>query len=100
MDISRRRAAEFGAEFVDLATVQFTPDLLRCIPAALARRYRALPVSESGRCLAVVVSDPSDLPAVDGLRSVLDREIELRVADESQIDSFIESLYGDDDVVA
>src|SRR2546429_268183 len=96
MDIFRRRAAEFGPEFVDLATVQFTHDLLRCIPAELVRKYRALPVSESGRYLAVVVSDPSDLPVVDGLCSALDKEIELRVADQSQIDSFIERFYGDD----
>jgi hypothetical protein len=100
MDIFRRRAAEFGAEFVDLATVQFTPDLLHCIPARLARRFRALPVSESGRCLGVVVSDPADLSAVDSLRSALDRDLESRVADELQLDSFIKSLYGDDDVAA
>src|ERR1051325_6570481 len=96
MDIFRRRAAEFGAEFVDLATVRFTPDLLRCLPAELARKYRVLPVAESGGCLAIVTSDPSDLPAVDGLHSALAREIELRVADESQIDLFIKQLYGDD----
>jgi hypothetical protein len=34
--------------------------------------------------------------AVDGLRSALDRDIELRVADEAQINSFIERYYGDD----
>ena len=96
MDIFRRRAAAFGAEFVDLATVRFTPDLLRCIPAVLARRYRVLPVAESGSCLAIVTADPADLPALDSLHSALAREIELRVADESQIDSFIEQLYGDD----
>jgi len=100
MDLFRHRAAEFGAEFVDLETVQFKPSLLQCVPAAVARRYRALPVSESSRCLVVVVSDPSDLPAVNGLHSALDKELELRVADKAQIDSFIQSLYGDDDVVA
>ena len=96
MDKFRRRAAEFGAEFVDLATVQFTPGLLRCIPAEIARRYRVLPVSESDHCIAIVISDPVNLTAVDALRSALDRAIELRVADESQIDSFIGGFYGDD----
>lgn len=96
MDIFRRRAAEFGAEFVDLSSVHFTSSLLRCIPAELARRYRVLPVSESDRYLAVVVSDPSDLDSADALSSVLGRDIELRVADESQIVSFIEQLYGGD----
>jgi MSHA biogenesis protein MshE len=96
MNNFRRRASEFGAEFVDLATVQFTPSLLHCIPTVLVRRYRVLPVSESGRRITVAVSDPADLSTVDSLCSALDREIELCVADESQIDSFIGELYGDD----
>jgi hypothetical protein len=96
MDEFRRRAAEFGAEFIDLATVQFTSSLLHCIPPALARRYRVLPVSESSRRITVAVSDPADLSVVDSLCSALGREIELCVADESQIDSFIGKLYGDD----
>jgi type IV pilus assembly protein PilB len=96
MDKYERRAAEFGAEFVDLATIRFTPGLLRCIPAELARKYRVLPVSVSGHGIAIVMSDPSDLSAVDGLRSALDRDIELRIADESQLDAFIERFYGDD----
>src|SRR5262245_4700992 len=96
MDEFRRRAEAFGAEFVDLSTVEFTPELLRCIPAQLARTYRVLPVSTSGRRLAIVMSDPSDLDALDGLGSALDRELELSVADETQIVSFIERFYGND----
>jgi len=100
MDKFRRRAEHFGTEVVDLATVQFTPSLLRCIPRELARKYRALPVAESDRRITIAISDPADLDALDGLCSALDREIELCVADESQIDSFIEQLYGDDEPAA
>jgi type IV pilus assembly protein PilB len=92
----RHKAAEFGAEVVDLATVRFTPGLLRCIPADLVRKHHVLPVAEIGSRLAIVTSDPSDLAALDDLHSILDREIELRVADKAQIDLFIERFYGDD----
>ena len=90
------RAAEFGAEFVDLATVRFTPGLLRCIPADLARKHHVLPVAEVGSRVAIVTSEPADLASLDDLHSILDREIELRVADKAQLDLFIERLYGDD----
>jgi hypothetical protein len=53
-------------------------------------------VAEIGSRLAIVTSDPSDLAALDDLHSILDREIELRVADKAQIDLFIERFYGDD----
>ncbi len=94
MDRYKRRAAAFGTELVDLATIDFTPGLLRCLPAELARKYHVLPVAESGKSLAIVIGDPSDLDALDGLGSALNRELELRVADGAQIDSFIERLYG------
>jgi MSHA biogenesis protein MshE len=69
---------------------------LRCIPAELARKFRALPVAEFDSRITVVMSDPADLTALDGLYSALDREIELRVADRSQLDLFIEQFYGHD----
>jgi len=61
------RAAHFGAEEVDLRNVEFTPELLACVPAESARRYRVLPVSNSAGVLRLALADPSDLEAT-GLR--------------------------------
>ena len=88
--------ANFGAEFVDLTKVNFTPGLLRCIPAELARKYRVLPVAEKGNDLVIVTADPSDLNAIDQLHFRLNRLLEIQIADKDQIDSFIGRLYGDD----
>jgi hypothetical protein len=85
----------FGAERVDLTQVQFTPELLRSIPAEVARRYRVLPlVDVPPFALRVAFADPIDLDAVDGTHHVLKRELELRVADPQQVDHFIQKLYG------
>ena len=94
MNIYRRRAELVGAVFVDLAKVEFTPNLLRRVPAELVHRYRVLPVAEAASEIAIVTSDPSDLEAFEELNRVLDKQIELRVADKAQIDAFIEQLYG------
>ena len=95
-DDYRRRSRHAGVEFVDLAKVRFTPDLLRAIPAELVRKYRVLPVADGNNQLAIVMSDPSDLDAVEQLQFALAKEIEMRVATESQLDSFIEELYGNE----
>jgi hypothetical protein len=92
----RRIAAEFGAKFVDLANVKFTRDLLGCIPSNLIRKYRALPIACSSSRIVIAMSDPSDLTALDGLHSASGKEIELCVADKSQLDAFIERLHGDE----
>ena len=87
------RAEHFGAEEVDLRKVVFTPELLACVPAELARRYRVLPVGASGRDLRIAIADPSDLDAIDAVHDVVQRDVELVVAEESQIEEFITRFY-------
>jgi general secretion pathway protein E/type IV pilus assembly protein PilB len=88
------RAAHFGAEEVDLRNVKFTAELLGCVSAHLARRYRVLPVSDSPTALRLAIADPSDLDVIDSLTHLLRRELELCVAEESQLVEFIGRLYG------
>ncbi len=88
------RAAHFGAEVVDLRRVAFSPELLACVPAESARRYRVLPVSSSRGKLRLALADPSGLDAIDSLHRLLNRDLELCVAEESQLTEFIERLYG------
>lgn len=76
--------------------MQFTPELLRSLPAELARKHRVLPVAASAAHLTIVMSDPSDLTTIDALTFALNRDLEICVAAQSQLDSFIAQLYGDD----
>jgi len=87
---------KFGAELVDLTIINFTPELLRCVPADVARKYRVLPVYERPGCLAIVLADPEDLNTLDILTHILQKPgLEIRVAERQQLDRFIHRLYGD-----
>jgi hypothetical protein len=88
------RAAHFGADEVDLRKVAFTPELLARVPAEAVRRYRVLPVFSSPGELRLAVADPSELDAIDSLHHLLRCDLELCVAEASQLDEFIERLYG------
>jgi len=90
----------FDAEIIDLTTVDFTPELLRCIPAEFVRKHRVLPVLERPGRLAIALADPSDLSVIDSLVHTLHREIEVCITDESQLDVFIQRFYGDDRTAA
>jgi hypothetical protein len=85
----------WGGESIDLSTVRFTPELLRCVPRHLALKYRVLPVVESGERLSVAVAGLPDFDLADSLTHVLKREIEFRPTDEQQLDTFLRSLYSD-----
>lgn len=83
----------FGAEEVDLRNVRFTAELLACVPAHVARRYQVIPVFDSPSVLRLAIADPSDLDALDSLNHLLQRELELCVAEDSQLVEFIARLY-------
>jgi type IV pilus assembly protein PilB len=87
-------AEHFGTDEVDLSTVDFTPELLACIPAEMARRYRVLPISNLRSELWISMADPSDPEALDSLHQSLQRELVLCISEANQIDEFIERLYG------
>ena len=78
----------------DLRDVSFTPELLACVPAEVARRYRVLPVSNSDEAITVALSDPSDLDALDSLQRLLRRDIIVYPVEARQLADFIDRLYG------
>jgi hypothetical protein len=85
----------FGPEKIDLREFQFTPELLRCIPADIARCYRVLPVFNFvPGTLCIALDDPSDLDAIDRVSSALHRHLVFCVADSRQLEEFIQRLYG------
>jgi type IV pilus assembly protein PilB len=88
---------EFGAEFIDLSKVQFTPELLKFISAEKAQKHQALPVGKTRDRLTIAMADPTDLNFVDYLCSTFKLEIEIQVADAQQIRQFVRLLYGGDE---
>jgi type IV pilus assembly protein PilB len=85
--------ASFGAAYIDLSEVQFTPELLRLIPAKMVRKYQVLPVFEMPDRVGIATADPTDLNAIDDLVHFLDRTVELLITDKTQLKTFIERLY-------
>ena len=93
---SRAMSANFGAENIELSSIQFTPELLRCIPAEMACKFRVLPVSQTETQVRIAIADPTKLNAVDTLAQHLNREVYIYTADEGEVDAFIERIYGID----
>src|SRR5829696_7090259 len=64
---ARRLAERYRLPFLDLAHFNIDHDLFRTIPAELMLRYGFVPYAREGNTLAIVVSDPTDLPMIDQL---------------------------------
>jgi type IV pilus assembly protein PilB len=82
-----------GTEVVDLRNREIPADLIKTVPAATARMNRCLPVSLEGSTLKLAMADPLNPEQVNELGYTLGKEIQVVVADPSQIDQAITKCY-------
>ncbi|MGH2818995.1 MAG: type II secretion system protein GspE, partial [Actinomycetota bacterium] len=79
-------AKRVGLEFIELTDTRIDGSAAALIPESLAKRYVALPIAleEDGR-LIVAMSDPSNVYAIDDIRTLTGREVKPVVATRSDI---------------
>ncbi|MBA2624962.1 MAG: type II secretion system protein GspE, partial [Acidimicrobiia bacterium] len=74
-DLLRALARQSGVRVVDLDAQQVDWNLARTVPPGMARRHRALPVGFEGERVIVAMANPSDVFALDDLRTATGREL-------------------------
>jgi type IV pilus assembly protein PilB len=93
-DVTQAKAAQFGAEVVQLSGMQIPDDAISIIPRHVAKKYRVIPLFKTDNKVAVAISDPSDINTIDSLTHLLGAEIEPRVASEQDIEAALNKYYG------
>ncbi len=83
-----------GTEVVSLRDREISPELLKTIPANVARMYRCVPVAMTGDVLQVAVAEPLDPAKADEIHFAAKRDIQVVVADPTDIDKTVDRLYG------
>lgn len=91
--ISKALAKQLRIPFVDLRQFQPKPELIKLLPEAQARRYRALVLDEVNGLLQIGLVDPTDLQAYDDITRAVRREIDLAVVTESQLLAMVDRVY-------
>jgi type IV pilus assembly protein PilB len=82
-----------GIPYVDASSVDVRAEVLKLVPARIARRFCALPIKIKGRKLEVVMLDPHDLPAVMEICFVAGMDIEPNFGFRKEIDHAIDKHY-------
>src|SRR5664279_266691 len=85
--------SHLGAPVITVRERDLTPELLRVVPAKMARMYQCLPVGLVGSTLQVALADPLNVGRIDELGYVVKKDIQLVVADPAQIAKAIEKYY-------
>ena len=94
IQVSQAKAAQFGAEFVEIAEQTIEDDVISSVPRSVAHQYKVLPLYHDDLSVTVAISDPSDLDAIDALGQALNKEVKISVADEDEIEDALKQYYG------
>jgi type IV pilus assembly protein PilB len=96
-DILNVMAANLGTTVVSLGDKEFSPELLKTIPANVARMYHCMPVALSNGTLQVALADPLDPAHADEVGFASKRDVQVVVADPVEINKAIERFYGQEE---
>ncbi len=88
-DLARALAEQRDLRYTDLTDFRVAPRFFETIPVELMQRYQFIPVEDADEILTVAMSDPNNLPAIDELEMILNRQIEIRVSTPSAIQSVL-----------
>ncbi len=93
-DIAEARALQMEIPYVQLDDCPIPTDIIRMVPESLARTYAVMPVSAYGDKLAVAMSNPMDVEAIDAVQRFCKKRVEPLLASESRIHATIDQVYG------
>ena len=96
-DILHAMASNLGTEVVSLRDREFSPDLLKTIPANVARMYHCVPVALNNGMLQVALADPLDPAHADEIGFASKRDVQVVVADPAEIEKAVDRYYGQEE---
>src|SRR5258706_2709060 len=91
--ISEAIARQLNIPFVNLKFFNTSQDVVRRLPEAQARRFRAIVLEDRAGKYLVGMSDPTDLFAFDELSRILKHEIQPAVVNEGLLMQTIDRVY-------
>ncbi|MGO9658472.1 MAG: GspE/PulE family protein, partial [Acidimicrobiales bacterium] len=89
-------AEQLGLEFVDLATYPVDPAAAQLVTEALARRYLAVPIGWWDGRLIVAMADPSNVFAIDDIRTLTGADVRQVVATKEAVTATINKYHRKD----
>ncbi|HTE39519.1 MAG TPA: GspE/PulE family protein [Steroidobacteraceae bacterium] len=93
-------AKHLQIQFVDVRQLTLDPAVVRLLPEAHARRFRALVLLSDARGLLVGMSDPTDLFAYDELTNRLKQPIRIALVREADLLKTMDVVYRRTDEIA
>lgn len=95
-DLLGMMAGYQGCEVIDLSVQEISPEIVRGLPASVARMYNVIPVSVSPGRITLATSTLVEPHVMDELMFVLTRDVDFVMAREEDVIARVNQFYGDE----
>ncbi len=96
-DVLGTVADQFGLKYCHVNADAINPEIVKEIPADIAKKYGVVPVVADEDSITVALSDPMGYDAIDSLRYVLHgRDVEAVVSPRAEVEAAMAKLYAAD----
>jgi type IV pilus assembly protein PilB len=96
-DILHVEATALGTEVVSLKDREIQPEVLSLLPAKVAQMYHCIPVAVNNGTLQVALAEPLDPNTPNEISFAAKRDVQIVVADPSEILKAVEKFYGQEE---
>lgn len=93
-DVAEARALQLDIAHIQLGDYPIDSQVIKLVPEPIARTYRLVPVSVSASKVAVAMTNPLDVEAIDAVQRVVRKRIEPLLASESRMLATLDKVYG------
>ena len=85
---------ELNIPFINLGKYRIDPSLKEIIPERVARQYHILPLSALENSITVAIADPLNVFAIDDLKNITGKDIEIVMSTSEDIARTVDQYYG------
>ncbi len=87
-------AQQYGIEAIALDEIQLNDELKKILPKNVCERHCIIPIHTDGKKISIAITDPTNVSAVDDVRFLTGREVDLFLATESAVRKLIDKSFG------
>jgi type IV pilus assembly protein PilB len=84
---------QYGVPSITIGQLDIDPDVLKLVPAPIARKYEVIPVRRMGNSLALAMADPTNVFALDDISFMTNLQVLPLVASQTAIKKAVDRNY-------
>lgn len=92
-DIAQALTAQYGFPYLPLSNYEIDPEIVKIVPARVARQYLLIPIDKIGNNLTLAMSNPLNVQAVEDIEMLSSCSVQTFVSTATDIRKAIEKYY-------